>query len=102
MKIKKGDTVFVIAGKDKGRTGMVERVYKKSGKVLVENINVYKKAIKQTETTQGGVFDVPRPIESSNLMVVDPQTKKPSRVGYKIEDGNKVRVFKESKLKKIK
>lgn len=102
MKIHKGDTVLVIAGKDKGRTGTVDRVYPKSGTVLVENINMYKKAIKKTEQTpQGGLIDVPRPIQASNLMVVDPKTKKPSRVGYEITDGKKERIFKKSLRKKI-
>ncbi len=102
MKIRKGDTVLVIAGKDKGRTGTVDRVYPKSEKVLVENINMYKKAVPKTEQTpQGGIMDVPRPIHMSNLMVVDPKTKKPSRVRYEIKDGKKERVFKNSSRKKI-
>ncbi len=102
MKIRKGDTVLVIAGKDKGRTGKVDRVYPKSDKVVVENINMYKKTVPKTEQTpQGGVMDVPRPIHASNLMVVDPKTKKPSRVKYEIKDGKKERVFKSTSRKKI-
>ena len=102
MKIRKGDTVLVIAGKDKGRTGNVERVYPKSNKVVVESINMYKKTVPKTEQTpQGGIMDVPRPIHASNLMVVDPKTKKPSRVKYEIKDGKKERVFKSTSRKKI-
>ncbi|QQS43954.1 50S ribosomal protein L24 [Candidatus Roizmanbacteria bacterium] len=102
MKIRKGDTVLVIAGKDKGRTGKVDRVYPKQNKVVVESINMYKKAVPKTEQTpQGGVMDVPRPIQASNLMVVDPKTKKPSRVKYEIKDGKKERVFKSTSRKKI-
>ncbi len=102
MKIRKGDTVLVIAGKDKGRTGKVDRVYPKQNKVVVENINMYKKTVPKTEQTpQGGVMDVPRPIQASNLMVVDPKTKKPSRVKYEVKDGKKERVFKSTSRKKI-
>lgn len=102
MKIRKGDTVLVIAGKDKGRSGKVDRVYPKSNRVVVENINMYKKTVPKTEQTpQGGVMDVPRPIHASNLMVVDPKTKKPSRVKYEVKDGKKERVFKSTSRKKI-
>ena len=97
----KGDTIQVIAGKDKGRTGKVERVYAKSNTVLIENINLVKKTVKKTEQTpQGGVIDVPRPIDASNVMVVDPKTKKRARVGYKITDGKKTRIFKNHTKKK--
>lgn len=102
MKIRKGDTVLVIAGKDKGRTGKVDRVYPKTQKVVIENINMYKKTVPKTEQTpQGGIIDVPRPMHVSNLMVVDPKTKKPSRVKYELKDGKKSRVFKNTSRKKI-
>lgn len=102
MKIKKGDTVFVLAGKDKGRTGKVDRIYAKSERVLVEGINMLKKAIPKSEQApQGGIVDVARPVHISNLMVVDPKSKKPSRVSIKISEGKKERVFKNSKRQKI-
>jgi len=95
MKIKKGDTIQVIAGKDKGRTGKVERVYAKSDKLLIENINMYKKHMQKSEQMpQGGVVDVPRPLMVSNVMFVCPKCKKTSRIGYSITNKNKVRICK--------
>jgi len=102
MKIRKGDTVLVITGKDKGRTGKVDRVYIKSDTVLIENINMVKKTVRKTEQTpQGGLIDVPRPLHVSNVMAVDPKSKKPARVGYQVKDGKKERVFKKSQRNKI-
>ncbi|KKQ38316.1 MAG: 50S ribosomal protein L24 [Candidatus Roizmanbacteria bacterium GW2011_GWA2_37_7] len=95
MKIKKGDTIQVIAGKDKGRTGKVERAYPKSEKILVENINMYKKHMQKSEKLpKGGVVDVPRPLTISNVMFMCPKCKKPSRIGYAIKDAKKHRVCK--------
>lgn len=102
MKIKTGDTVLVLTGKDKGRTGKVERIYKKSDKVLVENINMHKKSIPKTEQyPKGAVIDVSRPVHISNIMTVDPKTKKPGRAFFTVIDGKKERAFKVSKRKKI-
>jgi large subunit ribosomal protein L24 len=102
MKIRKGDTVFVLTGKDKGRTGKVERVYLKSERVIVEGINMLKKSIPKSEQApQGGVIDVERPLHYSNVMVVDPKNGIPSRVGSNLDGGKKVRVFKNTKRKKI-
>ena len=98
MKIKKGDTIQVIAGKDKGRTGKVERVYSKSKKILIENINMYKKHIQKSEQMpKGGVVDLSRPLTISNAMFVCPKCKKISRIGYKITEKNKVRICKKCK-----
>jgi len=94
--------VLVITGKDKGRTGKVDRVYIKSDTVLIENINMVKKTVRKTEQTpQGGLIDVPRPLHVSNVMAVDPKSKKPARVGYQVKDGKKERVFKKSQRNKI-
>lgn len=102
MKIKKDDTVLITTGRDKGRTGKVLRVYSASNKVLVEGLNMVKKNVPKSEQMpQGGIVDVARPIHASNLMVIDPKTKKPARVGYEIKDGKKVRIFKKSKMEKI-
>ena len=102
MKIRKDDTVLVLTGKDKGRTGKVSRLYIKSEKVLIEGVNMHKKTIPKTEQSpQGGVIDVERPVHISNVMVVDPKSKKPSRVGMIIKDGKKERFFKNSKRSKI-
>lgn len=98
MKIKQGDTIRVITGKDKGREGKVVRVYPKANKALIENINMFKKHMKKSEQMpQGGIVEVPRPLHISNIMLVDEKTKKPSRVGYQIEDGTKKRLVKKSK-----
>lgn len=95
MKIKKGDTIQVITGKDTGRTGKVDRVYPKSEKVLVESINMYKKHMQKSEQMpKGGVVDMPRPLTVSNVMFVCPKCKKMSRIGFKITDKKKVRICK--------
>lgn len=94
MKIKKGDTVQVISGKDKGKQGTVSRVMPKDNKILVDGVNVVKKHQKASGTNkQGGVIDRDMPLDASNVMIV--HKGKPTRVGYKIlADGKKVRVAK--------
>jgi large subunit ribosomal protein L24 len=94
MKIKKGDTVVVIAGKDKGQQGEVVQVFPADNKVIVNGVNTAKKHSKPTRTNQqGGIIDRDMPIDASNVMVV--HKGKPTRVGYKINaDGTKVRVAK--------
>lgn len=95
MKLKKGDKVIVIAGKDKGREGVVERVYVKQNKVLLPKINVYKRHIKKSESApQGGMVELPRAMDVSKVMLLSPKTKKPTRIGYQINKGKKVRVAK--------
>lgn len=98
MKFRKGDKVKVIYGKDKGRDGIVERIYNKANKALVRGINIFKKHIKKSEKTpQGGVVEVPRPIDISKLMLVCPKCSKITRVGYEIVKGKKFRVCKKCK-----
>jgi large subunit ribosomal protein L24 len=94
MKIKKGDTVVVIAGKDKGQQGEVVQVFPADNKVIVNGVNTAKKHSKPTRTNQqGGIIDRDMPIDASNVMLV--HKGKPTRVGYKINaDGTKVRVAK--------
>lgn len=95
MKIKKGDNVIVLAGKDKGKTGKVEKSLPKDSMVVVEGINIATKHQKNRRTrSQGQVLKVSAPIHVSNVALVD--DKKPVRVGYKIEDGKKVRVNKKT------
>lgn len=96
MKIKKGDTVVVISGKDRGKEGTVSRVMPSKNMVIVDGINVVKKHQKPRQANQqGGIIDRDMPIHVSNVMVV--QGGKPTRVGYKIDkDGSKVRVAKKS------
>ena len=101
MKIKKGDHVMVMAGKDKGATGEVIAAYPATNKVLVEGVNMIRKNKKATDQSltgaareAGGVVTQEAPIHVSNVQLVDPETKRPARVGYKInEDGTKVRVL---------
>lgn len=97
MNIKKGDKVIVIAGRDKGKEGVVQVVYPKLDKVVVENINVRKKHKKPSQKNpEGSIVEVYAPIHVSNVMLVDPKTKKPTRVGHKEVKGKKVRVTKAS------
>ena len=100
MKIKKGDKVLVIYGKDKGREGIVEKVYKKQNKILIPGINIYKKHIKKNEKMpQGGIIDIPRPILVSKVMLICSKCKKPTRVGFIIEGKNKFRICKKCQSK---
>lgn len=95
MKLRKGDKVRVMAGKDKGREGTIDRVYAKQEKVVLQGINMYKRHVKKSqEMPQGGIIDIPRPIVVSNLMFICPKCKKPTRVGYKIEKNKKIRICK--------
>ena len=98
MKIVKGDKVVVIAGKDKGKEGIVQAVYPKKNKVVVEGVNVHKKHQKPTQQNpEGTIVEMYVPIDVSNVAIVDPKTKKASRVGYAVDkDGNKIRISKKS------
>ena len=96
-KIKKGDKVVVLAGRDKGKDGEVLTVMPKEDRALVRGVNLVKKHQKQTQAVQGGIISKEAPIHLSNLAVADPKTGKPTRVGFKIlEDGRKVRFAKGS------
>lgn len=95
MSIKKGDKVIVISGADKGKEGIVQRVYPKLDKVVVEGVNVHKKHKKPTQAVpEGSVLDVYVPIHVSNVALIDPKTKKPTRVHYGVVKGKKVRLAK--------
>ena len=97
MHVKKGDKVMVITGKDKGKTGVILTAYPKKDRVLVEGVNIVKKHTKPNqENPQGGIVSQEASIHVSNVMVIDPKTGEPTRVGYKIENGKKVRVAKKS------
>ncbi|KXF77599.1 50S ribosomal protein L24 [Paramesorhizobium deserti] len=97
QKIRKGDKVVVLAGKDKGRTGEVLSVAPKEDKAVVRGINVVKRHQRQTQTQEAGIISKEAPIHLSNLAVADPKDGKPTRVGFRIEkDGKKVRVAKRS------
>ena len=96
LKIKKGDKVKVLTGKDRGKTGNVTRVLPTAGKVIVDGVNVAKKHQRATKATmQGGIIDKDMPIDVSNVAVVSPRDGKATRVGYRFkDDGTKVRVCK--------
>ncbi len=98
MKLKKNDSVKVIAGKDKGKNGKIFRVYPKTQRVLVEGINLVSKNQRPTqENPKGGIIHKESPIHVSNLMLIDPSTSKPTRVGYSfLSDGSKKRISKKS------
>ena len=97
LHIKKGDTVCVLAGKDKGKTGVVSRVIVDKQRAVVEGLNKVQKSQKPSaQNPRGGFITVEAPIHVSNLNVVDPKTGKPTRVGYKMVDGKKVRYAKKS------
>ncbi|MBP3765650.1 MAG: 50S ribosomal protein L24 [Bacilli bacterium] len=97
MKLKTGDKVVVIAGKDKGKEGTITKTLKDLNKVVVEGVNVAKKHVKPNGQQAGSIVEVEMPIHASNVMVVDPKTKKGTRIGHNInKDGKKVRVSKKS------
>lgn len=95
-KFKKGDEVKITSGKDKGRTGKIEKVFPKKDKVLVPGINIYKKHVKATLTVdgKGGIFELVRPINVGKIAVICPNCKKQTRIGFKNKETKKVRVCK--------
>lgn len=100
MKIKKGDKVKVLSGKDRDKEGTVVSIIREDNKAIVSGINmvtVFEK--KKSDVKKGGLKKVEGPINVSKLMVVNPNNSKPSRVGFKVEDGKKIRIFKKSSKK---
>jgi large subunit ribosomal protein L24 len=97
LKIRRGDKVVVLAGRDKGKRGEVTKAFPTENKVLVQGINMVRKHQKQTPSQQGGIIAKEAPIHVSNLAIQDPKDGSPTRVGYKIlDDGRKVRFAKRS------
>ncbi|MBL7717086.1 MAG: 50S ribosomal protein L24 [Bdellovibrionales bacterium] len=95
--LKKNDNVIVIAGKDKGKTGVITQVLTKTGKVTVKDVNVATRHTKPTQKNpQGGTVRKELPIDASNVMMLDPKTNKPTRLGKKQVNGKWVRVAKKS------
>ena len=96
-KIKKGDKVVVLAGRDKGRTGEVIQVMPTESRALVRGVNIVKRHQRQSQTQEGGIISKESPIHLSNLAYADPKTGKPTRIGFKVlADGKKVRVANKS------
>ena len=96
LKIKKGDKVVMLTGKDKGRTGEVKQVITEESKVVVQGINVLTKHRKPSQTNPGGLDKVEAPVHISNVAIVDPKNSKPARIGYKTVGDRKVRFSKKS------
>ncbi len=97
LKIKKGDQVVVLTGKDKGKTGEILTVIPKENRVVVKGINVVKKNQRQTATAEGGIVTKEHSIHASNVALIDPKSGKPTRVGYKVDaKGEKTRIAKKS------
>ena len=96
-KIKKGDTVVVLSGKDKGKTGSVLQMVTKTDRVLVSGVNLVKRHTRQSQTSEGGIITKEAPLHISNVALADPKDGKPTRVGIKTDDnGKKVRFAKRS------
>ncbi|SMH45709.1 50S ribosomal protein L24 [Mesorhizobium australicum] len=96
QKIRKGDKVVVLAGKDKGRTGEVLRMMPKDDKAVVRGINMVRRHQRQSQSQEGGIISKEAPIHVSNIAVADPKDGKPTRIGFEVKDGKKVRVAKRS------
>lgn len=93
MNIKTGDKVIVLSGDDKGKVGVVQKVYPKLNKVVVEGVNVHKKHKKPTQATpEGSILDIYVPFDASKVALIDPKTKKATRVHHKVVEGKKIRV----------
>ena len=101
MKLKVGDKVKVIAGSSKGKEGKITKTFAKENRVIVEGVNLVKKHKKGNGQETGGILEVEAPINASNVMIIDPKTKKPSRVGYKKDEktNKKIRISKKSSEK---
>ncbi len=97
MKIRKGDQVRVLSGKDRGAEGTVVEAFPARGKVIVEGVNTARRHTRaRTGEDQGGILDKDMPIDVSNVAVLSPKDGKPTRVGYVVEDGKKYRICKRS------
>ncbi len=100
MKIKKGDNVQVLSGNDKGKTGEVLEIIPKEDKIIVKGVNVRKKHVKaRKQGEESGILEIECPIPSSKVNVICPKCGKPTRIGYSIEKGEKVRISKKCGVK---
>ena len=96
MNLKVGDKVVVIAGSNKGKEGTIKKVFKAENKVIVEGVNLVKKHKKDNGQGTGGILEIEAPINRSNVMLIDPKTKKPTRIGHTIVKDKKVRIARRS------
>lgn len=97
LKFKKGDTVKITAGKDKGREGKIEKILISESKVIVPGVNLYKKHVKGFGDVKGGVYDIPRPLGYGKVALICPKCKKMTRVGFGKAGEEKVRICKKCK-----
>ena len=93
-KYKKGDEVIVKVGKDKGKIGKISKVITSNEKVVITGVNISKKHQKPSQDSKGGIVDKEMPIHISNILAYDTKSKKSSKVGFKIEEGKKIRILK--------
>lgn len=94
MKVKKGDKVQILLGKDRGKTGTVEYILGKEKRVFVGGVNLYKRHVRKQGTIEGGIIDIPKSLDISNIALICPNCNKATRIGFKHEGGNKVRICK--------
>lgn len=92
MKIKKGDKVKVLLGKDRGKEGVVQFVLAKKGRAFVEGANIYKRHVRKQGQTEGGIINLPKSMDISNVAFICPNCKRPTRVGFKMEKEGKIRI----------
>lgn len=105
MKIKKGDTIKILIGKDKGKTSQVERVFPNDGRVLIVGVNEFKRHVKsraQNSASRSGgqkseIVTITKPLPASNVALICPKCKKVTRIGFKIENGKKIRICRKCK-----
>jgi large subunit ribosomal protein L24 len=97
LKFKAGDSVKITSGKDKGREGTIEKVYPGDFAALVSGLNIYKKHVKGSQGQKGGIYDIPRPLNFSKIILICPKCKKTVRVGLKMVDNKKLRFCKKCK-----
>lgn len=96
-KLKKGDKVKIFLGKDRGKIGTIERVWTKTDKILVSGVNIVKRHVKKQGTVEGGIIDITKPINVSNVLLICPNCNLPTRVGFKITGESKSRICKKCK-----
>ncbi|WP_119301797.1 50S ribosomal protein L24 [Dongia deserti] len=96
LKVKKGDKVVVITGRDKGKQGEILKVFREENRVIVQGINMAQRHQRQTMQQEGGIVRKELPIHASNVALIDPKTDRPTRVGYKMDGERKIRVARRS------
>jgi large subunit ribosomal protein L24 len=98
FKLKTGDTVKILLGKDKGRKGKIEKIFPKKAAVLVPGINMYKKHVKGQSGQKSGIYDIPRPLPFSKVVVICPRCEKSTRIGFKVIANKKRRICRKCKM----